>query len=60
MKIVLYNDYNSRFSGAWIIGSVTQTWGASAFRNGWKIIEVYEDTASDTEGMDRSAGGRCV
>lgn len=21
---------------------------------------VYEDTASDTEGMDRSAGGRCV
>lgn len=52
MKIILYNDYNSRFSGAWIIGSVTQTWGASAFRNGWKIIEVYEDIA-DTARMEQ-------
>lgn len=56
MKIVLYNDYNSRFSGAGIIGSVTQTWGASAFRNGWKIIEVYEDNtdrkySSNAEGL---------
>lgn len=26
-----------------VIGTVTQTFGSSALRNGWKIIEIYED-----------------
>lgn len=54
MRIVLYNDYNHRFSYGNIIGAVTQTFGVSAFKNGWKLIEVYEDSA-DTARMEQRA-----
>ena len=46
----LHGDKGARFSGGKIpkidlgqvIGTVTTTWGHSALRNGWKIIEIYE------------------
>lgn len=42
MRIVLLDDYNQRIGGGQIIGSITTTFGHTALRNGWKIIEVYE------------------
>lgn len=53
MRIVLYNDYNHRFSYGNIIGAVTQTFGVSAFKNGWKLIEVYEDSDKSTKEIDK-------
>ena len=29
--------------GGQVIGTVVQNFGREAWRNGWKIIEVYED-----------------
>ena len=46
MKMLLYDDYNRRFATPRIIGTIRQTFGAWAFTNGWKIIEIYE-TESD-------------
>ena len=37
-----YDDYNHRI-GQFIIGAVTSTFGNTPFKNGWKLIEVYED-----------------
>ncbi len=44
--IIPYDDYNGKIppSDKWdVIGTVRQTFGVYALRNGWKIIEVYED-----------------
>ena len=40
--IALLDDYNQAVRGDDVIGAVTTTWGHSALRNGWKIIEIYE------------------
>ena len=38
-KTILLDDYNQTIhAGADVIGSVTQTFGHSALRNGWKLI----------------------
>ena len=44
MRIILYDDFNHTLRPPDIIGTVRQTFGAWAFTNGWKIIEVYETT----------------
>lgn len=42
-KIVPLDDYNGQIHcGTDIVGAVTTTWGHSALRNGWKLIEIYE------------------
>lgn len=44
MKIVPLDDYNCNIpKDADVIGAVTTTWGHLALRNGWKLIEVYEE-----------------
>lgn len=43
MKIIPYDDYNHQLHIGGIIGTVRQTFGMDAWRNGWKIIEVYDD-----------------
>lgn len=43
MKIFPYDDYNGTIHLGGLIGTVRQTFGQDAFRNGWKIIELYED-----------------
>lgn len=42
-KIIPLDDYNGRIELGDVVGSVTRTWGNSALRNGWKIIEIYDD-----------------
>ena len=42
MKIILYDDFNHELRPPDVIGTVRQTFGAWAFTNGWKIIEVHE------------------
>ena len=45
MKIALLDDYNQAIHiGTDIVGSVTTTWGHLALRNGWKLIEIYDNT----------------
>lgn len=47
MKTIPYDDYNHQLHiGGGIIGTVVQNFGREAWRNGWKIIEVY-DSESD-------------
>lgn len=41
-KILVLDDYNGMIHREGQAGSVTTTWGHSALRNGWKIMEVYE------------------
>ena len=42
-RIALYDDYNGTIHrGGKVIGTIRQTFGQEAFRNGWKIIEIYE------------------
>ena len=36
----------SSIGGGQIIGTVVQNFGREAFRNGWKIIEVQDDSES--------------
>lgn len=44
--IVPFDDYNCRFHpGSEVIGTVLPTWGNFALTNGWKILEVYEDSS---------------
>lgn len=57
MKIILYDDYNSRFALPYIIGTIRQTFGAWAFTNGWKIIEIYE-TEDNTDRHDMEERGQ--
>ena len=45
-KIVPFDDYNQRIPPAaeWaVIGVVTKTFGNTALRNGWKIIEIEDE-----------------
>lgn len=42
-RIVLYDDYNAAPRGGEIIGTVVQQFSRSAWKNGWKLIELYED-----------------
>ena len=47
-KKIPFDDYNTRIppSDKWDeIGTITQTWGHSALRNGWKIIEIETNMA---------------
>lgn len=44
--IIPYDDYNRKVppSDKWdYVGTVTPQFGALALRNGWKIIELFED-----------------
>lgn len=44
MRIVLLDDYNQRIpENQGVIEAVTTTWGHSALRNGWKIIEIDDN-----------------
>lgn len=46
MKIALLDDYNQAIHvGTDIVGSVTTTWGHTALRNEWKLIETDKDMA---------------
>lgn len=52
MKIIPYDDFNHQLHiGGGIIGTVVQNFGREAWRNGWKIIEIYE-TADSTDRDD--------
>ena len=45
-RIVPFDDYNCRIKvGADVIGTVLPTWGNFALTNGWKLIEIYEDSS---------------
>lgn len=51
-KIIPFCDERSYIpSRLDIMGTVRQTFGHSALRNGWKLIEIYEDTPGNTEGL---------
>lgn len=41
-RIILYDDYNHLVYAGDVIGAVRQTFSATAFRNGWKIIETND------------------
>lgn len=41
-KILVLDDYNGMIHREGQAGSVTTTWGHTALRNGWKIMEVYD------------------
>lgn len=44
MTILLYDDFNHTIpKNQDVCGTVRQTFGAWAFANGYKIIEVYEE-----------------
>ena len=46
MKIIPYDDYNHKIPPPchWdYIGTVVQNFGREAWKNGWKLIEIYED-----------------
>lgn len=43
-KIIVYDDYNSLIpQDQSVIGAVRKTFGHTALRNGWKIIEVEDE-----------------
>ena len=47
-KIIVYDDYNNVIPPPEkqnVIGTVTTTFGHTAIRNGWKIIEYEEDNS---------------
>jgi hypothetical protein len=53
-KILVLDDYNGMVHGEDTIGSVTTTWGHSALRNGWKILEIYEtEDSADRQDMEK-------
>ena len=43
MKTLLLDDFNSTFHPVYLIGTIMGNFGCSAFRNGWKIMYIYED-----------------
>ena len=43
MKILLLDDFNCTIHLPHLIGTVVGNFGRYAFRNGWKIIYIYED-----------------
>ena len=53
-KIILYDDFNGCIRGGQIIGTVVQNFGREAWRNGWKIIEIYEtENIPDRENLQQ-------
>ena len=49
--IIVYDDYNSNIpKDQNVIGTVTTTFGHTAIRNGWKIIEVEDEQDNRGEG----------
>ena len=42
MRTIPYDDYNRRVGGQ-LVGAVKFNFAFSAFKNGWKLIEIYED-----------------
>ena len=42
-KILLLDDYNQTINRGGVIGSITTTFGHTALRNGWKIIEINKE-----------------
>ena len=50
-KIVPYDDFNHQLHpGGEYVGTVVQNFGREAWRNGWKLIEIYETEESDSPG----------
>lgn len=47
--MLLLDDYNGAIHQDGEIGAVTTTWGHKALRNGWKIMEIYNDEEEDSE-----------
>ena len=56
-KIILYDDYNRLIHMGGAIGTVVQNFGRMAWRNGWKIIEIYE-TEDNTDRHDMEERGQ--
>ena len=57
MRVIPLDDYNREpHPGIECLGSVTTTWGNMALRNGWKLIEVYEQDSDSGEDRETSAG----
>lgn len=45
--VIILDDYNQNIpKDQRVIGAVTTTWGHSALRNGWKVIEIYEQDSN--------------
>ena len=48
MKIIVYDDFNHAIPQRQdIIGTVRPTFGSGAPRNGYKIIEIYDEDEDD-------------
>lgn len=43
MRIKTYDDYNGVVHSPEWVGTVVQNFARDAFRNGWKLIEIWED-----------------
>lgn len=50
-KVIVFDDYNSNIPEKQEeVGSVTTTWGHTALRNGWKILEIDNEERIDVQG----------
>lgn len=48
-KIIPFDDYNHRLHpGTDFVGAVMPTWGNHALANGWKLLEIYDETEIQT------------
>lgn len=54
VKFVIYDDFNSRVVNKKIIGMITPNCGASALRNGFKIIEVIINNNENKNNYDKN------
>lgn len=49
MEIIPFDDYNHRLHpGTDFVGSVLPTWGNHTLTNGWKLLEIYDETEVQT------------
>lgn len=58
VNIIAYDDYNSKVPSDMcmeIVGAITTHIGSSAFRTGWKIIEVSDDPDSWKHNTDKAS-----
>ena len=58
VNIIAYDDYNSKVQSDMcigIVGAITTHIGSSAFRTGWKIIEVRDDPGSWKYNTDKAS-----
>lgn len=56
-KIIPYDDYNGKVPPPEkldYIGTLTPQFGALALRNGWKIIELFEDDEETETNADKA------